>query len=616
VVNKVEVDGRMMKMRVCRGVLNQVRSFCELVSSSSSTSTSNRPRIQLENIPTFRSFLSQQQLQQQQQQQQESIATSPSPYYPTTESDIDVDKRKVYIETYGCQQNVSDSEIVLSILSAHGYIQTYDTQTADVILINTCSIRDKAENRVWNRLFELNHASKRLRKEDRPLIAVLGCMAERLKGKLLDYKKGLVHVIAGPDSYRDLPTLLSRVRLTGEAAMNVQLSLDETYADIVPVRTPIVAAENSNENESRRQTISAFLSIQRGCNNMCSFCVVPFTRGRERSRPTETILDEVKALSDQGFREITLLGQNVNNYADRSEISAKWNRKNEQLFSSRKHTTGFQSIWKEKFEDARRFADLLHLVAKVDENMRIRFTSPHPQWFPDEVLHVIRDHANVCNALHLPAQSGSTSCLERMKRGYSRESYDVLLENARKMIPGLFVSTDLIAGFCEETEEEHECTLDLVRRSEFDKAFMFHYSMREKTYASRHLNDNVPSEVKLRRLNEIIQVFHEKLDVKTQQEIGNDHVVLIEGDWNKDPHNYLQGRTDGGRLVAVAKTSTSTTPMLLQLKSSTNRYTFDSSVGIGDYVNVRIDAIRGGTLVGRGIHPIKSLNDYYMSNEL
>ncbi|KAA8494319.1 CDK5 regulatory subunit-associated protein 1 [Porphyridium purpureum] len=473
---------------------------------------------------------------------------------------------RVYIETYGCQQNVNDSEIVLGILQAHGHQHCAVLEEADVVLLNTCSIREQAEDRVWQRLHTIEHTFKKRREHDRasvkPIVAVLGCMAERLKSRLLEDKK-LVDVVAGPDAYRDLPFLINSRKVSGMSSMNVQLSLDETYADIAPVRIG-------------GSGVSAFVSIQRGCNNMCSFCVVPFTRGRERSRPVSSILDEVRVLVDHGYKEVTLLGQNVNSYADRSVPADS--------HSPRKTSAGFTPIWKERFEGALRFADLLDAVARAAPDMRIRFTSPHPQWFPDELLHVIAAHANICNALHLPAQSGSSSVLHRMRRGYTREAYDDLLARARALIPGLFVSTDLIAGFCGETDEEHQQTVDLVQRSSFDKAFMFHYSLREKTHAHRHYQDDVPSDVKLARLNEIIRSFQVSLDAKLQQYIGTEHTLLVHGRSEKDPA-LLHGLTDGGRLVVFPQ---------------------PGHVQAGQYVRVRVTG-RKGSLVGEALESINEV---------
>jgi len=494
---------------------------------------------------------------------------------------------KVFIETYGCQQNMSDSEIAMSILQAHGYTYSPRQDDADVILLNTCSIREKAESKVWQRLKDIRAQWKRKRDArldiPKPIVGVLGCMAERLKQDLLE-EKNLVDIVVGPDAYRDLPNLLASRRLTGQAAMNVQLSLDETYADIAPVRFA-------------QSSVSAFLSIQRGCNNLCSFCIVPFTRGRERSRPASSILDEVRRLSDQGFKEVVLVGQNVNNYADRSVVAETGDARREEEMASlmkaspRKLTEGFKTIWKENFEHALRFADLLDMVSQVDPNMRVRFTSPHPQWFPDELLQVIRDRHNVCKSLHLPAQSGSTVVLATMKRGYSREAYDALLEKARSMIPDLFVSTDLISGFCGETEVDHQHTLDLLRKSKFDKAYMFHYSLREKTHASRHLKDDVPLKVKLRRLQEVVETFQQVLAEKSDQYVNRSETILVDGHWSKRAE-FLQGCTDGGRHVVFD-------PSLLS----------DVPIRVGDFVRVKIIGKQQGAFMATPLRRVVDLKN-------
>jgi tRNA A37 methylthiotransferase MiaB len=430
----------------------------------------------------------------------------------------------VFVESYGCQMNASDSEVVLSILSSAGFTMSAAPQVADVILLNTCAIREKAEDRVWQRLRSLQHLR---RKRSGLTIGVLGCMAERLKGKLLEEDR-LADVVAGPDAYRDLPRLLSAVRGGEATAMNVQLSLEETYADVVPLRTARKAA---------------YLSIMRGCNNHCAFCIVPHTRGRERSRPTASILSELRMLSEQGVKEVTLLGQNVNSFADFSESGASppaAAKSSEAPFSA--YAPGFRSVYVPRREGAIAFAELLDRCADIDPEMRIRFTSPHPKDFPPALLGVIAARANVCKTLHLPAQSGSTSVLQRMRRGYDRDAYDALMASVRAALPAASLSTDLISGFCGETEEEHEQTLGLLRAVRFDQSFMFAYSERDKTPAARHQADDVPPLVKQRRLAEVIDTFRAGAAERAAEQVGRTHCVLVEGR-SKRSAEQLAGRS-------------------------------------------------------------------------
>uniref|UniRef100_A0A8D0HI91 Mitochondrial tRNA methylthiotransferase CDK5RAP1 n=1 Tax=Sphenodon punctatus TaxID=8508 RepID=A0A8D0HI91_SPHPU len=407
----------------------------------------------------------------------------------------------VYLETYGCQMNVSDTEIAWSILQRSGYLRTRRLEDADVILLVTCSIREKAEQTVWKRLRHLTALkSKRLPSQAPLRIGVLGCMAERLKEEIL-HRERLVDIVAGPDAYRDLPRLLA-VAESGQQAANILLSLDETYADILPVHGGVSA-------------ISAFVSIQRGCDNMCSYCIVPFTRGRERSRPVASILREVQMLSDQGVREVTLLGQNVNSYRDTSEAQ----------FSSAAPPTclssGFSTVYKAK-RGGLRFAHLLERVSEIDPEMRIRFTSPHPKDFPDEVLRLIRERPNICRQLHLPVQSGSTL----------RAPW------------GVSLSSDFIAGFCGETEEDHQQTVSLLREVRYSAGFLFAYSMRQKTRAFHRLEDDVPAEVKQQRLAELIAVFREEAAQVNAAALGSTQLVLVEGP-SKRSDSELCGRSDG-----------------------------------------------------------------------
>eukprot|EP00698_Gefionella_okellyi_P023844 TRINITY_DN825_c0_g1_i2.p1 TRINITY_DN825_c0_g1~~TRINITY_DN825_c0_g1_i2.p1 ORF type:complete len:448 (+),score=63.60 TRINITY_DN825_c0_g1_i2:258-1601(+) len=392
------------------------------------------------------------------------ILQPPAPYLPQS---LQIGHgRKVYLETYGCQMNFSDAEIVRSVLDQAEFTTCTDAETADVVFLMTCAIRDGAEAKVWDRLAVLH--SLRRRPQGRPTIGVLGCMAERLKSSLLEAGRG-VDIVAGPDAYRTLPHLLTQVD-EGQSAVNVLLSADETYADIRPVRLD----KTGNQ---------AFVSIMRGCNNMCSFCIVPFTRGRERSRPVESILEEVKTLSDNKVKEIILLGQNVNSYAD---ITSTADSRFSELPT---HSMNMKSLAKTP-DHGVRFAELLHRVAQAAPNSRIRFTSPHPQFFPDAVLSVMLENRNICRNVHLPAQSGSTSVLERMRRGYSREAYLDLVQRITATIPGVTFTTDMISGFCGETEEEHQDTVTLMQQVPYSNAFTFAYSMRMHTISalcgSRH----------------------------------------------------------------------------------------------------------------------------------
>lgn len=399
---------------------------------------------------------------------------------------------------------------------------------AEVVFINTCSIRENAEERVWNRLKEFK-AMKRER-DGEMTVGVLGCMAERIREQIME-KEELVDLVVGPDAYRDLPKLLSDVD-DGRKAVNVLLSLEETYADIKPVRT--------NDNG-----VSAFVTIMRGCDNMCAFCVVPFTRGRERSRPAESILDELKQLSEQGYKEVTLLGQNVNSYND-----------------------GDNS-----------FAELMYKASQIDPEMRIRFSSPHPKDFPEELLESISEQSNLCNYIHIPAQSGNNAVLERMRRPYKREQYLELIEKMRDIIPGVTLSTDIITGFCDETEEEHQDTLSLMAEVKYDLAYMFAYSERGRTLAQRKYEDNVPEEVKKRRLSEIIEQQMSIQEELNKKEIGRRHLVLVEGT-SKRSDEQLRGRTDTNKMVVF------------------DRKDFEK----GDYVEVIITDCTSATLMG---DPIK-----------
>lgn len=443
-------------------------------------------------------------------------------------ADIQGHGRKVYFDVYGCQMNVNDTEVAWSILQSHGYQRTNVIKEADVVLVMTCSIREGAEQKIWNKLDYLRGLkNKRLtNKKATPMkIGILGCMAERLKKKLVEEEKS-IDVVVGPDSYRDLPRLLAIIE-SGETAVNVLLSVEETYADIVPVRL----------SENRQ---SAFVSIMRGCDNMCTYCIVPFTRGRERSRPVESIVEEVRHLSGEGVKEVTLLGQNVNSYRDTSVMQHAGFSEDEKQTSLAK---GFKTVYKNK-RGGLRFADLLDRVSQVDPEMRIRFTSPHPKDFPDEVLYLIRDRNNICSSIHLPAQCGSTRVLELMRRGYTREAYCELVSHIRSIIPNVSLSSDFICGFCSETEEEFEETLTLLQWVKYNYCYLFPYSLREKTPAQRKLVDDISHEVKLKRLQRMVQVFRTEASKVNKAQVGQQQLVLVEGRSKRSKRAFV-GRNDG-----------------------------------------------------------------------
>ncbi|XP_011145175.1 CDK5RAP1-like protein [Harpegnathos saltator] len=485
------------------------------------------------------------------------IDISPEESIPYVQ-DIRGEGQKVYFEIYGCQMNVNDTEIIWSILKARGYQQTKDMEGADIVLLITCSIRDNAEQKVWNKLEYLNVIRNKRRKKSgvSMKIGLLGCMAERLKTKILDKGK-LVDVIAGPDSYKDLPRLLAVT--DSETAVNVVLSFDETYADVMPVRL----------NQDR---IGAYVSIMRGCDNMCTYCIVPFTRGRERSRPIMSILDEVRHLSDQGIKEVTLLGQNVNSYRDLSQLQFVV-----PVGTGTHLAKGFKTVYKGK-KGGLRFCDLLDKVSLIDPEMRVRFTSPHPKDFPDEVLHLIAERPNICKQIHLPAQSGNSAVLVRMRRGYTREAYLDLVHNIRDILPDVYLSADFIAGFCGETEEEFQDTLSLLEQVKYNYAYMFAYSMREKTTAHRRYKDDVEQRVKIERVARMITLYRREAEKLNKAQIGQRQLVLVEGVSRRTDRN-LQGRNDGNVRILLP-------PAVIPV----NRHS-DSTreMRAGDYVVVQID---------------------------
>ncbi len=440
--------------------------------------------------------------------------------------------KKLYLESYGCAMNFADSEIVASILSETGYTTTTNYEESDAIFMNTCAVRDNAEQRVRNKLKQFNQLKK-----NRPelVIGILGCMAERLKSQLLEEEK-LVDIVVGPDAYRDLPNLIQTVE-NGQKAVNVLLSREETYADISPVRL------DSNG-------ITSFVSIMRGCDNMCSFCVVPFTRGRERSRDSHSIIKEVKELVDLGYKEVTLLGQNVDSYK----------------FTSK------------ETEETVSFSMLLEMVALVSPELRVRFSTSHPKDMGDDVLHMIAKHENICNYIHLPVQSGNTSLLEKMNRGYSREWYLNRIKAIREIIPNCGISTDIITGFCTETEEQHRDTLSLMNDVKYHFAYMYKYSERPKTLAQRQYSDDISEELKSSRLTEIIALQQKHSLEKNQSEIGKTHKILIEG-VSKKSDKHLYGRNTLNTTVVFPR----------------------ENFKPGDYVNVVITDCTTATLLGHSV---------------
>jgi len=432
--------------------------------------------------------------------------------------------QKFHIETYGCQMNVADSELVVSVLQDAGFQYTKLLDEADIILINTCSIRDNAEQRVRGRLQVFKHKKKT---QKSLLIGVIGCMAERLKIKLLEEER-LVDLVVGPDAYRDLPNLLAQAE-SGQQAINVLLSREETYGDLSPVRI------SGNQ-------ISAFVSIMRGCDNMCSYCVVPFTRGRERSRDPQSILREVRELIADGYKELTLLGQNVDKYNWKNEVN---------------------------------FAQLLAMTAKENDTLRIRFSTSYPQDMNDEVLETMAKYPNICKSIHLPVQSGNSRILNLMKRGYTREWYMQRIEAIRRIIPECSISTDIISGFCSETEAEHQDTLSLMKWVGYDFAYMFKYSERPNTYAARKLADDVPETVKTRRLTEIIELQLRMSLENNQKDIGKVFEVLVEG-VSKKSADKLFGRNSQNKVIVFPK----------------------GNFVAGDFVNVEVKSCTSATLIG------------------
>ena len=438
--------------------------------------------------------------------------------------------KKLYIETYGCQMNVADSEVVASVMQMAGYESCTTIDDADAVFLNTCSVRDNAEQKIYHRLAELNALRKKRETKGKStapslIIGVLGCMAERVKEDLLEHHHA--DLVAGPDAYLNLPDLIAQVEM-GQKAINIELSTTETYRDIVPQRI------SGNR-------ISGYVSIMRGCNNFCHYCIVPYTRGRERSRDVESILREVRDLKDRGFKEVTLLGQNVNSYRGVKEAEGvKEVREDKEVkdISGSTETVGF--------------AELLRMVAREAYPMRVRFTTSHPKDMSDETLHVIAEEPNVCKQIHLPVQSGSDKILKLMNRKYTREWYMGRVEAIRRIIPECGLSTDIFVGYHDETEEDHQLSLSLMREVGYDSAFMFKYSERPGTYASKHLPDNVPEDEKIRRLNELIQLQTEMSAIANKRDEGKEFEVLVEG-YSKRSREQLCGRTEQGKMVVFDK---------------------------------------------------------------
>ena len=441
---------------------------------------------------------------------------------------VEQESKRVYIETYGCQMNVADSEIIAAQMQLAGYQLTDQIDEADAVLINTCSVRDNAEQRIIRRLDNLN--GQRRRSGHPQIVGVLGCMAERVQETLI--RDHGVDLVAGPDAYTDLPHLIAAAE-AGEPAISIELSKSETYSDVIPVRLPGLH-------------ISGFVSIMRGCNNFCTYCIVPYTRGRERSRDPESIIREVQRMAQEGYREVTLLGQNVNSYCWQSETGANYT-----------------------------FADLLRSVAEAVPTMRIRFTSPHPKDMKDETLEVMSLYPNICRHIHFPLQSGSNRILERMHRRYTREWYLERVERIREYMPDCGLSTDVFCGFSGETEEDFQETLEVMRLARLDSAFMFKYSERPGTYASRHLVDDVPEEVKVERLNRMIALQNELSLESNERDVGKSFEVLIEG-YSKRSRDDFFGRTQQNKVIVFPKGHNQ----------------------IGKLVTVRVERVTSATMIG------------------
>lgn len=437
-------------------------------------------------------------------------------------------EKKLYIETYGCQMNVADSEVVASVMGDRGFVVTEQYADADAILVNTCSVRDNAEKKIWSRLSFFKSLKK---KKPELIVGLIGCMAERIGDELVE--KQTVDLVAGPDAYRDLPFLYDKAKL-GESAVNVELTINETYDSIIPKRIG-------------EEKITGFVSITRGCNNFCTYCIVPYTRGRERSRDPKDILNEVRALMEGGTKEVTLLGQNVNSYVWHPEPTRK----------------------------AIRFPDLLEMVAQLSPALRVRFTTSHPKDLSDKLLKKMAAYPNICRHIHLPVQSGSSAVLKKMNRKYDREGYLDRIRAIRQTLPGCGITTDIFCGFCSETEADHQQSLQLMEEVQFDTSFMFKFSMRPGTYAADHFTDDVPEEVKSRRLEEIIQLQNRLSLESNQRDVGKTFEVLAEGVSKKKKHEFF-GRSSQNKVVVFP----------------------NAGLGIGDFVRVKITGCTQTTLIG------------------
>ena len=442
-------------------------------------------------------------------------------------------KRHFYIESYGCQMNFSDSEIVASILNGEGFGATRNFEDADLILLNTCSIREKAEQTVRKRLTEFKKLKQR---KPSTLVGVLGCMAERLKSKFLEEEK-LVDIVVGPDAYRTLPQLVLEAG-GGQKAVNVLLSREETYADISPVRL------NSNG-------ITAFVSIMRGCNNMCSFCVVPFTRGRERSRDAYSILKECQYLYNNNYKEVTLLGQNVDSYFYQRSADSKLDSTSNAGLEISESGAAFNML-RSLGDQPVTFANLLEMVALIAPELRVRFSTSHPKDITDDVLHTMARYENICNYIHLPLQSGSTRVLQLMNRSYTREWYMAKVDRIREIIPDCGISSDIIAGFCTETEEEHQDTLDVMKYAQYDMSYMFFYSERPGTLAQRRYKDDIPEDVKKRRLQEIVEMQNGLSRASNEKDLGKTFKVLIEATSKRSENDWM-GRNSQNKVIVFPK---------------------------------------------------------------
>ncbi|MFQ5640102.1 MAG: tRNA (N6-isopentenyl adenosine(37)-C2)-methylthiotransferase MiaB [bacterium] len=444
--------------------------------------------------------------------------------------------KKVYIETYGCQMNEYDTELIRSILKANGYEFTHSENQADVVLLNTCAIRENAHSKIYGRLGEVSHLKQRNKKL---VVGLLGCMAQNLRGSLKSQEK-LVDIFAGPDSYKRLPSLIQSVLQDGQKKTDFVLSEFEDYSDVYPQRVP---------------GINAWLAVMRGCDNFCTFCVVPYTRGRERSRRPDSVVEEVQRLASEGFKQVTLLGQNVNSY----------------------RSNGYD------------FADLMVSVAEVEGIERVRFTSPHPKDFPEKFLQVMAAHTKICNHIHLPVQSGNDRVLERMARTYTKKEFMALVDKIRQMIPGVSLSTDIIVGFSSETDEEFEDTVDVMQQVKFDSAFIFKYSQRQNTIASRKYRDDVPAQIKTERIVRLFELQKKISFKKNQEAIGKTCEVLVEGPSKRNPDEWM-GRTDGNKIAVFER----------------------GDFKAGDLIHVKIEKSSANTLFARLVEKPKIKNSLHV----